>query len=282
MLVGDADDQGLLALKDGAARFIAHYAFLSVLASFGGFAGRPPGLCRRLVLLCGTVHFLDERQALGAFAGRFARGLHGAADGFQGFCAPGRIGRQHLRNGGERRLLVEQQAEELLAQVCLNSTSDMPLFSARIFRSSLKARSSTPSPARPMYTRLRIVASRTPPSAMRAFSSAIRLLDEGDALRVCFGPLARGSSEAGHSDQGLQQRGAVGRQEDLLHGLVAHVAVAVEGADDRLRYIRLPLQQRIVGRYRLALLANLLGELGDLLHQRVAVGEEFEAAVPTD
>ena len=36
------------------------------------------------------------------------------------------------------------------------------------------------------------------------------------------------------------------------------------------------LQQRVVGRRRLAVLAHLLGELGHLLHQRIAVREDLE------
>ena len=84
------------------------------------------------------------------------------------------------------------------------------------------------------------------------------------------------SSDGAQPHHGLQDRRAVDRQEDLLQVAVALIAIAVEGGDDAVRDHGLPLQQGVVGRSGLALLAHLLRELGDLLHQRVALREDLE------
>ena len=73
------------------------------------------------------------------------------------------------------------------------------------------------------------------------------LLDEGDPLRFDAGMPARGFIRGAHSDECLQHRRAVETEEDLLHGVIAQIAIAVEGGDDPVRDRGLQLEQRIVG-----------------------------------
>ena len=62
----------------------------------------------------------------------------------------------------------------------------------------------------------------------------------------------------------------------MLHAAITQIAIAVKGGNDPVRDHRLHMKQGIIGRGRLALLAHLLGQLGDLPHQRVAVRKQLE------
>ncbi len=96
-----------------------------------------------------------------------------------------------------------------------------------------------------------------------------------EPLRFDAGMSARRLVRSPQPDQRLQQRRAVNAEEDLLQAAIAQIAIAVERGDDPVRDHGLHLEQGIVGRSGPALVAHLLGELGDLPHQRVAVREQF-------
>ncbi len=80
---------------------------------------------------------------------------------------------------------------------------------------------------------------------------------------------------AAQAGQVLHQRRAVDAHEGALVGRVTQFLEDVQAGLDQLREHFLRLQERVVGGHRLALLAHLLGHLGDGRDQRVAVGHQL-------
>jgi hypothetical protein len=223
----------------------------------------------------GLEQFFDLRQPLRPFAFRLADGEHDLPDFAERLRPGGRIGGQHLGNRGERAVAVEQQAKELFAQHLLELRQGQ----AAVFGAHLAQRLEGPF-VHPGSRQADVDQTANHRLAQPALGEAClefgdALLDEGDPLRFDAGAPARRFVRGPQSDQRLQQRRAVNAEEDLLHAAIAQIAIAIERGDDPVRNHGLHLEQGVVGRNRLALLANLLGELGDLLHQRVAVREQF-------
>ena len=102
------------------------------------------------------------------------------------------------------------------------------------------------------------------------------LLDQSEPLGLDARVPARAFVRRTQPDERLQDRVSIDRQEDLFDALIAEIPPSVEGGDDLRRDHPLELDERVVRRARAPLLAYLLGELGDLPHQRIAVGEQLE------
>ena len=196
------------------------------------------------------------------------------ADSLERFGPNGRVGGQHLRDRGQRIVAVEQQGEKLLTQHPLEFLQGQ----ATVFGAHLAqfVEGSFVHP-RSGHADVDQTANHCLPDA--AFGDARlqfghALANEGDPFRLHAGTPARGFVRRLQPDQRLQQRGAVNRQEDLLQAAVTQIPPAVEGGDHPVRDYGLPLEQRVVGRDGLPLFSDLPGQLGDLLHQRVAIREQ--------
>ena len=153
--------------------------------------------------------------------------MDGAADGLQHLLADGWIGRQHFRDGGQRAVAVEQQGEELLAQDLLELNQRQAAVLGTNQAKFVECTLIHPRPGRADINQAADCRFASATLGDPGFELGDALLDKFDSFRFQTGARARILVLAPQSDQRLQQRRTVDRQEDFLHAAVAQIAICL-------------------------------------------------------
>ena len=104
-----------------------------------------------------------------------------------------------------------------------------------------------------------------------------RLFGGGLARHIASDPAAHRGFLGAHADHRLHDRRTVGVEEERLRRGVSCLAPHFEPAGDHIRHHALEGEERIVRTHRAAIPAHHIGPIRDRPHQRVLVGEHFEA-----